>query len=58
MAPALAGELECRSEARIITAARSGEVWMTLRRSIIERGIPKVGTFERQQLREAWVKSN
>ena len=26
---------------------------MTLRRFIIERDIPKVGTFERQQLREA-----
>ena len=31
---------------------------MTLRRFIIERNIPKVGTFERQQLREAAMKSN
>jgi uncharacterized protein DUF4242 len=31
---------------------------MALRRFIIERDIPKVGTFERQQLREAAVKSN
>lgn len=31
---------------------------MTLRRFVIERDIPKVGTFERQQLREAAAKSN
>jgi len=31
---------------------------MTLRRFIIERDIPKVGTFEHQQLREAAMKSN
>jgi hypothetical protein len=31
---------------------------MALRRFIIERDIPKVGTFERQQLREAAMKSN
>jgi len=31
---------------------------MTLRRFIIERDIPKVGTFERQQLCEAAMKSN
>lgn len=31
---------------------------MTLRRFIIERDIPKVGTFERDQLREAAAKSN
>ncbi len=31
---------------------------MTLRRFIIERAIPKVGTFEREQLRSAAVKSN
>ncbi len=31
---------------------------MTLRRFIIEREILKVGTFERQQLREAAMKSN
>jgi predicted Rdx family selenoprotein len=31
---------------------------MTLRRFIIERDIPRVGTFERQQLRDAATKSN
>jgi hypothetical protein len=31
---------------------------MTLRRYIIERDIPKVGTFEREQLRGAAAKSN
>ena len=31
---------------------------MTLRRFIIEREIPKVGSFERHQLREAAMKSN
>ena len=31
---------------------------MSLRRFIIERDIPKVGTFERDQLREAAAKSN
>ena len=31
---------------------------MTLRRYIIERDIPKVGTFERDQLRGAAAKSN
>jgi hypothetical protein len=31
---------------------------MTLRRFIIERDIPKVGTFERDQLRGAAAKSN
>jgi len=31
---------------------------MTLRRFIIERAIPKVGSFERQQLKEAAAKSN
>jgi hypothetical protein len=31
---------------------------MTLRRFIIERDIPKVGTFERHQLRDAAAKSN
>ena len=31
---------------------------MTLRRFIIERDIPKVGTFEREQLRAAAAKSN
>jgi hypothetical protein len=31
---------------------------MTLRKYIIERDIPKVGTFEREQLREAAKTSN
>ena len=31
---------------------------MVLRRFIIERDIPKVGTFEREQLRAAAAKSN
>jgi hypothetical protein len=31
---------------------------MTLRRFVIEREIPKIGTFEREQLREAAAKSN
>jgi predicted Rdx family selenoprotein len=31
---------------------------MTLRRFVIERDIPKVGTFERQELRDAAAKSN
>ena len=31
---------------------------MTLRRFIIERDIPKVGTFEREQLRDAAARSN
>jgi hypothetical protein len=31
---------------------------MTLRRFVIERDIPKVGTFERKQLRGAAAKSN
>ncbi len=31
---------------------------MTLRRFMIERDIPKVGTFERDQLRQAAGKSN
>ena len=31
---------------------------MTLRRFVIERDIPKVGTFERDQLRGAAAKSN
>jgi hypothetical protein len=31
---------------------------MTLRRFVIERDIPKVGTFEREQLRGAAAKSN
>jgi len=31
---------------------------MALRRYIIERDIPKVGTFEREQLRQAAAKSN
>jgi hypothetical protein len=31
---------------------------MTLRRFVIEREIPKVGTFEREQLKAAAAKSN
>jgi hypothetical protein len=31
---------------------------MVLRKFIIERDIPKVGTFEREQLRQASAKSN
>ncbi len=31
---------------------------MTLRKFIIERDIPEIGTFERAQLREASAKSN
>jgi hypothetical protein len=31
---------------------------MSLRRFVIERDIPKVGTFEREQLRSAAAKSN
>jgi hypothetical protein len=31
---------------------------MALRRFVIERDIPKVGTFEREQLRGAAAKSN
>jgi Nickel responsive protein SCO4226-like len=34
------------------------EATMALRRFIIERDIPKVGTFEREQLRAAAAKSN
>jgi hypothetical protein len=34
------------------------EVDMTLRKFIIERDIPKVGSFERHQLREAAARSN
>jgi hypothetical protein len=34
------------------------EITMALRRFIIERDIPKVGTFEREQLRQAAAKSN
>jgi predicted Rdx family selenoprotein len=34
------------------------EETMALRRFIIERDIPKVGTFEREQLRAAAAKSN
>src|SRR5215210_7090180 len=61
-APAQAGcfnpRLPTASDDIALTAAVSEEAWMTLRRFIIERDIPKVGTFERQQLREAAMKSN
>src|SRR5690349_10874997 len=35
-----------------------GRIIMALRKFIIERDIPDVGSFERQQLREAAAKSN
>jgi len=35
-----------------------GSIDMALRKFIIERDIPEVGTFEREQLREAAGKSN
>src|SRR3954462_2999191 len=41
-----------------MAAASLGEACMTLRRFIIERDIPKVGSFERDQLRGAAAKSN
>src|SRR3954466_718711 len=41
-----------------MAAASLGEACMTLRRFVIERDIPKVGTFEREQLRGAAAKSN
>ena len=34
------------------------EMIMAMRKFIIERDIPKVGTFEREQLRAAAAKSN
>jgi hypothetical protein len=39
-----------------MTIARTKQ--MTLRRFVIEREIPKVGTFEREQLKAAAAKSN
>ena len=41
---------------RVDTVLR--EIAMALRRFVIERDIPKVGTFEREQLRAAAAKSN
>jgi hypothetical protein len=38
--------------------AKVTEDAMALRRFVIERDIPKIGTFEREQLREAAAKSN
>jgi hypothetical protein len=52
------------SRDRLSTIAASGvtssrrEKAMALRRFVIERDIPKVGSFEREQLREAAAKSN
>jgi hypothetical protein len=43
---------------RIAIGQISTEATMALRRFIIERDIPKVGTFEREQLRAAAAKSN
>jgi uncharacterized protein DUF4242 len=52
----------CRSVAKPPFAASQAvsrkESKMPLRRYIIERDIPKVGTFEREQLRAAAAKSN
>src|SRR5437773_9612002 len=42
----------------LIERATSGRWVMALRKFIIERDIPKVGTFERDQLRGAASKSN
>src|SRR5439155_2142991 len=42
----------------LIERATSGRWVMTVRKFIIERDIPKVGTFERDQLRGAASKSN
>src|SRR6516165_6316056 len=44
--------------ARLGITRSQGETDMALRRFIIERDIPKVGTFEREQLRGAAAKSN
>jgi hypothetical protein len=46
-----------RVAARSTAISRKGD-HMALRRFIIERDIPKVGTFEREQLRAAAAKSN
>jgi uncharacterized protein DUF4242 len=43
---------------RLLLMRKSGRKLMTLRRFVIERDIPKVGTFEREQLRGAAAKSN
>ena len=42
----------------VFTSGEVEEESMALRRFIIERDIPKVGTFERDQLRQAAAKSN
>ena len=41
-----------------VARGKKGERDMALRKFIIERDIPKVGTFEREQLRGAAAKSN
>src|ERR1700733_7244917 len=43
---------------RLLLMRKPGRKLMTLRRFVIERDIPKVGTFEREQLRGAAAKSN
>jgi hypothetical protein len=43
---------------RQLIVSQSGGTLMALRKFIIERDIPKVGTFEREQLRGAAAKSN
>src|ERR1700680_603258 len=43
---------------RLLLMRKSGRKLSTLRRFFIEREIPKVGTFEREQLRGAAAKSN
>jgi hypothetical protein len=52
----------CRGVAKLPFAASRAvsrkESNMPLRRYVIERDIPKVGTFEREQLRAAAAKSN
>jgi hypothetical protein len=52
-----------RSEAALsgalkLSKAQLTETVMALQKFIIERDIPKVGTFEREQLRQAAAKSN
>jgi hypothetical protein len=47
-----------RTARKAFVDAEVREETMTLRRFVIERDIPKVGTFEREQLRGAAAKSN
>ena len=48
----------CHDGQYTIATRLTGEISMALRKFIIERDIPKVGTFEREQLRQASAKSN